>query len=122
MARPERSASSDKRNPSTKIDFSTLPSRTARARRSRELSRLMIFILGLESDYRLTERATNSSSFHRLERAPKRLIRFYFRPDGPVIGNIQRLRDAPAINFHAAHENPICMKTQSRSAPGRNSG
>src|SRR6266850_8528670 len=44
MLRPDANASSPRRRPSTKIEAGSLPSRTARARRSRELSRLAIFV------------------------------------------------------------------------------
>src|SRR5205085_12342546 len=45
IVRFERSASSQSRSPSTKIDSGAFPSRTSRACRSRELSQLLIVIL-----------------------------------------------------------------------------
>src|SRR5262252_6966498 len=57
IASPEAQASSARRRPSTKIESVAFPSRTARARRSRELSRLLILVI---ADLRLTGLLTGS--------------------------------------------------------------
>src|SRR6266849_2561465 len=55
MLSPDASASSHRRRPSTKIEAGSFPSRTARARRSRELSRLVITL-----DFTLEQFATET--------------------------------------------------------------
>src|SRR5262252_692178 len=61
IASPEAQASSARRRPSTKIESVAFPSRTARARRSRELSRLLILVI---ADLRLTGLLTRSLPGH----------------------------------------------------------
>src|SRR5260370_39528976 len=55
MLSPDANASSHRRRPSTKIESGSFPSRTARARRSRELSRLVIIL-----DFTLEQFATET--------------------------------------------------------------
>src|SRR5215213_110084 len=93
----ERCASSHKRSPSTKINSSILPSRTARACRRRELSRLVIVSI-------------------------IKLLNHHFGPDGPVVGNVQRPGHAPTLNLNSAHEDPIGVHSQTNGAPRRCSG
>src|SRR5512143_1393822 len=98
ILRFERRASSQRRTPSTNIDSLSLPSRTARAWRSRELSRLVILvILGTHS----------SRVLHSVGHARGVRTGFYLCPNRPVVRNVQRPGDAPTINAHAFHENPI---------------
>src|SRR5437879_3041105 len=128
--RPEFSASAHSRRPSTKIDSVTLPSRTARTRRSRELSRLAIFILrncrrGAEKQkrigHRLTQIDTDRTSFFLSVKICVYLwLSFVFnlRPDRPMIGNVQRLGHAPSFEFHVTTKNPVRVKRDdSRAAP-----
>src|SRR5437899_5718649 len=119
---PELSASAHSRRPSTKINSVTLPSRTARARRSRELSRLAIFILrncrrGAEKQkrigHRLTQIDTDRTSFFLSVKICVYLwLSFVFnlRPNRPMIGNVKRLTHAPAAALLTTTEKPVHMK------------
>src|SRR5258708_19790337 len=112
IVNPELSASSHRRSPSTKIDSSILPSRTARARRSSELSRLVIFIV--------CRGAPVCAPWRTLRSAPTLI--FNLRPDRPMVRNIQRLHHVRTLYADALYENPIRMKAQPAATPRRRPG
>src|ERR1700687_5301403 len=138
MLSPDAKASSHRRRPSIKIEAGSFPSRTARARRSRELSRLVIIV-----NFTLEQFATETQRHGaNLQAEPKReglLANRVFAlcisvapwlhsfngdlgPDRPVIGNIQRPDHAPTHHAHSTDKNPIRMKAQARASPRRRAG
>src|SRR5262249_21005910 len=45
-----------------------------------------------------------------------------FSPDGPMIGNVQRPRNAPPSDLQSVREDPVGVHSQSRAAPGGGAG